>query len=69
MIKVVKHGNQIYEKTCDRCGCVFTYDINDTDKVEMDTFEKFQLGNPGGYSFVRCPECGNKVYHSDTRWK
>ena len=33
MIKVIKHGKDIYEITCKRCGCCFSFDESDLETV------------------------------------
>lgn len=48
MITIIEHGKTHFEKTCDRCGCKFTYDLEDLSYVDT----------------IRCPECDNKLYHS-----
>lgn len=47
MKKIIKSGKKIYQKTCSRCGCEFTYENEDINYV----------GN------VTCPECGCVLAH------
>lgn len=50
MKKIIKSGKKIYQKTCSRCGCEFTYENEDINYV----------GN------VTCPECGCVLAHITT---
>lgn len=50
MKKIIKSGKKIYQKTCSRCGCEFTYENEDINYV----------GN------VTCPECGCVLAHLTT---
>lgn len=56
-INIIKEGNKekkpIYKRTCPECGCVFEYDINDTQEV----------GWRGGFIGVACPCCKYMVAH------
>ena len=47
MKKIIKSGKKIYQKTCSRCGCEFTYENEDINYI----------GN------VTCPECGCVLAH------
>ena len=47
MKKIIKSGKKLYQKTCSRCGCEFTYENEDINYV----------GN------VSCPECGCVLAH------
>jgi hypothetical protein len=52
-IKVIKHGTKVFRAVCPICGCEFEYEYEDL-KTE--------------YGFVRevkCPDCGNMVYHQE----
>lgn len=50
MKKIIKSGKKIYQKTCSRCGCEFTYENEDINYI----------GN------VSCPECGCVLAHITT---
>lgn len=50
MKKIIKSGKKIYQKTCSRCGCEFTYENEDINFI----------GN------VTCPECGCVLAHITT---
>lgn len=50
MKKIIKSGKKIYQKTCSRCGCEFTYENEDINYI----------GN------VTCPECGCVLAHITT---
>ena len=49
MIKIVQPGKEEFQNTCDTCGCVFSYGVEDLDSY---------LGNN-----VKCPFCGYYVAH------
>ena len=51
-IKIIKEGQVKFPATCGRCGCEFTYELEDV--------------NAAG--FVTCPCCGELIFHkrSDT---
>ena len=52
MIKIIKHGTQIYTVTCRRCGCIFEFtqeDIND------------EVSSNGGYVSINCPDCNYRI--------
>ena len=46
MIKVIKHGQKEFRGYCSRCGCEFTYELED---ITLS-------------AFVVCPDCGEHVY-------
>ena len=46
MIKVIKHGQIEFKGFCSRCGCEFTYELED---ITLS-------------SFVVCPDCGEHCY-------
>lgn len=46
MITVIKHGKKVFKGFCSRCGCEFTYELEDV-----------TLNN-----FVTCPDCGESCY-------
>lgn len=48
MIKIIKHENR-HECTCERCGCIFSFEKEDT---YIDYKDK---------QFIRCPECQNRI--------
>lgn len=53
---VIKHGKKVYKAVCTTCGCEFLY--NDED-IEYDKDERYGLPET---KFVKCPDCGNKIY-------
>lgn len=55
MIKVIKHG-KMKQTTCSDCGCVFTYEKEDTFTEQIDINE--------WYTFITCPDCGSKIFTS-----
>ena len=46
MIKIIKHGKKEFRGYCSRCGCEFTYELED---VTLS-------------AFVVCPDCGDHIY-------
>ena len=60
-MKVIKHGkNYVRYAVCD-CGCEFEYDSNDT---EIDKTFCFTTFPPTYKTYVKCPECGAKIFLS-----
>ena len=49
MIEIVKEGKKKFEITCIKCGCVFTYGLEDLK----------------GTRYVTCPECHEECRHPD----
>ena len=52
-IKVIKHGTKVFRAVCPICGCEFEYEYEDL-KTEY-----------GFVKEVKCPDCGNTVYHQE----
>lgn len=50
MPKVIKHGKKEFVGICDRCGCKFSYTIN-------------ELKAQYPLKYIRCPDCGDEYYH------
>lgn len=50
MINVIVKGNTKFKATCERCLCVFEYELSDL--VKYITCE-----------YVRCPHCKHDVVH------
>lgn len=46
-IEILQHGDEKFVATCHRCGCKFTYEVEDID----------------AYGEVHCPECIGKALH------
>lgn len=46
MIKVIKEGKTDFRKTCDKCGCIFEYDLSDINdgKIECPCCKKSFYG-------------------------
>ena len=64
MIKILRPGKTIkFTKTCHECGCEFEYDICD---VEKDYSLCLTTYPPKYNRYVRCPHCGEKIYHDTT---
>ena len=51
MIKIIKAGQKEFIGFCDRCGCEFTYELDDL-KLSCSSDK------------VNCPTCGKDYYHS-----
>ena len=51
-MKVIKPGKKDFIGNCRRCGCEFSY-----------TLEELMAQYP--LKFVNCPECGDEYYHPD----
>jgi hypothetical protein len=59
MIEIIKRGTK-KTCTCDKCGCYFSYEEEDVEKVYNT------IGTPWGESrtyksIVRCPQCESVV--------
>ena len=52
MAKVIKPGKKEFIGNCNRCGCEFSY-----------TLEELKAQYP--LKFIHCPECGDEYYHPD----
>lgn len=50
MIKITKPGKTVFNGKCGKCGCEFTYELED-------------LWNNFGSGYVKCPECSDKYFH------
>ena len=63
-LRIIKHGNK-YSKNkiaiCPLCGCEFEYDSNDTEIDKTFCFTSFP---PTYKTYVKCPECGAKIFLS-----
>ena len=55
MKKIIKPGAKFFIMTCTRCGCEYSYDIEEIGKTS-----KLIVSNSG----VQCPQCGNIDIHS-----
>ena len=52
MPKVIKSGKKEFITVCNRCGCEFTY-----------TLDELLANYP--LKYVKCPDCGNECHHPD----
>lgn len=50
MIKIIKEGQKTFTAFCERCGCEFTYDLEDL-KLSCASDK------------IACPTCGKDFYH------
>ena len=62
MIKIVTPGKKKYKKKCGYCGCVFTFDENDTTHRE---FEDRGI-SWGSEDVITCPFCDNELHIDKT---
>ena len=54
-MKVIKHGNTIKAKVCEKCKCEFEYREIDIDKEPYE-----YMGQKFIRRTIKCPECGWK---------
>ncbi len=68
MIKIIKKGTR-QQATCDRCGCVFSYEEEDINHLENHNDEyHFAEGAKHGYkNYVICPQCHHDFVINQTR--
>lgn len=68
MIKIIKRGTR-QQATCDKCGCIFSYEEEDIKHLENHNGEyRFYDGTKHGYkNYVICPQCNNDFIVSQTR--
>lgn len=52
MIKVIRHGT-IKRVFCEKCGCLFTYEQEDVNSVQLKHNEY--------NTYVICPDCGEEI--------
>jgi len=57
MIKIIEHGKRTAE--CNYCGCKIKYEAEDM-KSNFEIVGFF--GVKKYYYYVRCPDCGNKIF-------
>ena len=55
MIKIITKGLEVFEATCPRCLCKFTYELSDL--VKRMTCE-----------YVACPQCKHQIIHIARDW-
>ena len=56
-MKIIKNGNNPFQKTCKRCQCEFIYDSSDVKTMMDDDFD--DIGKT--IYFVHCPCCNTNV--------
>ena len=68
MIKIIKVGTKRLA-TCEKCGCVFSYEEEDIKHLENHNGEySFVDGIKHGYkNYVICPQCSKDFVVSQTR--
>ena len=57
MIRILKPGNENIA-VCNRCGCAFAFEKEDTHEVDVCASEKVRISQ----SYVKCPECGYDIW-------
>lgn len=69
MIKIIKRGTR-QQATCDRCGCIFSYEEEDIMHLENHNGEyHFAEGTKYDYkNFVVCPQCHHDFVINQTRY-
>lgn len=63
-LRIIKHGSKYSENKiaiCPLCGCEFEYDNNDTEIEKTFCFTSFP---PTYKTYIKCPECGAKIFLS-----
>ena len=64
MKKIIKEGTK-RKITCEECGCLFSFEEEDTCHAELDV--RF-AGMPAGHkTFVTCPQCESEIVLEQTR--
>lgn len=58
MIKIIKAGTR-NEATCDKCGCLFSYEAEDIQKWHSNSEDVLQCRYR---EYIACPQCLNKVF-------
>lgn len=53
MMKFVKMPSKAFRKDCERCGCIFEYELSDVN----------QRDSIGEQDTVKCPGCGKEMAH------
>lgn len=58
-IKIIKEGSKkkkkdVYEATCEKCDCIFEYNIED-----VESKDKY---SNGWVFIIKCPCCGNLLF-------
>ena len=61
MIKIIKPGKTDFRKTCDKCGCIFEYNVEDID----DCYIKCPTCHKEYYGFE--PEYLEKTFNSNKK--
>ena len=67
-MKIIKHGNVIKTQECYHCGCVFEYDLTDTQEETRTTRKNVGILLPRYQNvkydihYVYCPDCRKKIY-------
>lgn len=56
MIKIIKEGTR-KELTCESCGCVFSYESEDTKFEDKPS----PVGGMYREDYIECPQCKSKI--------
>ncbi len=59
-MEIIKHGKEYYSKTCENCGCVFTFNRNEIKRNEQHYYD-FREHTIKTSSAITCPECGEII--------
>ena len=51
MITIIKEGKKVFKTKCNRCGCEFSYQLEDLDIALKQ--------------YTYCPCCNNQCYHKN----
>lgn len=59
-IKIIKEGSKkkkkdVYEATCEKCDCIFEYNIEDVESKDRDSYGKWCF-------IIKCPCCGHILF-------
>lgn len=55
MVEIIKRGTKT-KHTCNECGCIFTYEIEDV------KFEESAFHSGVDCKYIDCPQCSNRIY-------
>ena len=56
-MEVIKHGKEYYTKTCEKCGCEFSFASAEV-KIDEKTHFNYDRVKRITIRFTYCPECG-----------
>ena len=53
-MNIIEHGIQHFEKRCERCNCLFEFNLD-------ETFESYDRLSGIKTIYVSCPECRKQI--------